>query len=557
MTQSMIWIGLKGLMASQLQKAEKHPLQFLLFGTIALLTGAVIKYPNRAIFCRNRPDLIERGCHVPEYPLLGSLPHLLRAKDPLKLLHWFLEQRGDVATFTFPGMGRVILVNNAKLLEYMLKTNFDNYVKGEFLQSLLSDILGPSSIFLTDGPEWRHHRKTSAGVFSTKFHRSLVQGLFRTNAQDLSQILDHYATTQEPVGLQNQFLKLTLDTIGKSIFGVDFKLLSQPGEVSSEFGDAVDFLTTATDSRAQNPFWRLWDRLIPGRKKKLDKALEVLDKYAVEAVRKRRAETEDEKEARFPDLLDHFVHHRYEDGSLITDRELRDVFINMTVAGRDTTAQALTWQFYAIMANPRIMKNIVKEVDQVLQGSEDRLTYEILNNEMPYAKAVLYETLRLYPAAPKNQKMALEDDILPDGTRVYKGDFIGFSTYCLGRNKSEEMWGENANEFYPERWLVNEDSGCGSSSGSGDETDEDTVPGKSSFGKFRPESPFKFLSFHAGPRACLGKTFATLEVTLTTCLLLQKFKFELVPGHPIPHMRQSLVLAMEEPLMTIVTRREA
>lgn len=167
------------------------------------------------------------------------------------------------------------------------------------------------------------------------------------------------------------------------------------------------------------------------------------------------------------------------------------------IAGRDTTAQQLTWQFYSLMSNPRIMKNLVKEVDIVLQGS-DTYTYETIMNELPYMKAVFHETLRLYPPVPKNVKTAVEDDVLPGGVKVYKGDVIGISSYCLGRNKA--VWGEDAELFVPERWLVDGQDNEHHHQGNNNKAN------KSPFGKFRAESPYKFTSFNAGPRLCLGQT---------------------------------------------------
>lgn len=209
-------------------------------------------------------------------------------------------------------------------------------------------------------------------------------------------------------------------------------------------------------------------------------------------------------------------------------------------AGRDTTAQALTWQFYSLMVNPRVMKNMLHEIDSVLQGSEDAINYETLMNLMPYTKAVLHETLRLHPPVPKNVRQAVDDDILPDGTHVNKGDFIGYSNWCMGRNKS--VWGQDAELFVPERWLVPEPNADPSSSAA-------------RFGKFKAESQYKFISFNAGPRLCLGQTFALLEAMVTTCILLQRYEFKLVPRHPVPRIKGSVTLPMKGPLMTIVTER--
>ncbi|KAG0089837.1 hypothetical protein BGZ93_009642, partial [Podila epicladia] len=79
--------------------------------------------------------------------------------------------------------------------------------------------------------------------------------------------------------------------------------------------------------------------------------------------------------------------------------------------------------------------------------------------------------------------------------------------------------------------------------------------GASPFGKFKPESQFKFISFNAGPRLCLGTTFAILEAMETTCLLLQTYEFRLAPGHPDPEIKGSVTLPMKDGLMGIATLR--
>lgn len=176
-------------------------------------------------------------------------------------------------------------------------------------------------------------------------------------------------------------------------------------------------------------------------------------------------------------------------------------------AGRDTTAFSLTWQFYSLMASPRIMKNVQKEIDIVLQGSEE-YAYEIMLNELPYLKAVFHETLRLYPPAPRNIKETVNDDVLPDGTPIYKGDKIAFSTWCMGRNRS--VWGEDAEVFVPERWLV-EDSEVSSNA-----TSATTAGGRgvSPFGKFKMENQYKFNSFNAGPRLCLVRGLIACDIVV-------------------------------------------
>ncbi|KAF9181309.1 hypothetical protein BGZ51_005547 [Haplosporangium sp. Z 767] len=534
-------VGLRRFIDKQLSKNRKRsPLEYLVLATMGVLVGAILKYPNRAIMTRARPDL--KGKTVIGFPLVGNMPQvIISQKDSLGSMNKGFQHFGNFFSMTLPVFGRIIFVNTPEHFEYILKTNFNNYIKGKIFSDQLKDILG-KGIFVSDQDAWRFHRKTASNIFTTKLYRQLVAGAFTDTGLDLCSVLEKNRIAQHPSDLQELFLKLTLDAFGKLTFGLEFNALTCEGP--NEFGDAFDYLTANVDGRVANPFWFITDKIIPGKARKLNQAIETLDKYAYMAVEKRRNEDAKEKEKRPKDLLDHFINHIADDGTKLTDLELRDVFVNFMIAGRDTTAQTLTWQFYSLMANPRVMNNLVLEIDTVLQGSQS-YTYETMIHELPYLKAVFHETLRLYPPVPKNVKMVVEDDVLPGGIHVYKGDVIGLSSWCLGRNKS--VWGEDAEQFVPERWLI---------AGNGGNTGQVPIKENASpFGKFRAESPYKFTSFNAGPRLCLGQTFATLEGMVTTCLLLQKYEFRSAPEQQPVVVKGSVTLPMVNPLLVNVTKR--
>ncbi|KAF8931540.1 hypothetical protein BGZ58_007577 [Dissophora ornata] len=537
----MALVGLRRVIDKQLSKNRKRsPFEYIVLATIGVLVAAVLKYPNRAVLTRARPDL--KGKTVFGFPLLGNMPQLLRDRtDSLTSMNSGFKHFGNYFSLTVPLFGRIILVNTPEHFEYILKTNFSNYIKGKIFHDQLTDILG-HGIFVSDGDLWRFHRKTAANIFTTKLYRQLVDSVFRDSALDFCSVLERNRLAQRPVDLQELFLKLTLDAFGKLTFGIEFNALVCDGP--NEFGDAFDYLTANVDGRVANPFWFITDKINPIKWRKLTGAIGVLDKFANMAVVKRRGETEEEKANRPRDLLDHFINHVADDGTQLTDVELRDVFVNFMIAGRDTTAQALTWQFYSLMTNPRVMNNLIREIDTVLQGSQ-AYSYEMMMHAFPYLKAVFHETLRLYPPVPKNVKMVVEDDVLPGGLKVHKGDVIGISSWCLGRSK--DVWGEDAEQFVPERWLVFPAPDSPS--------DNNSNANVSPFGKFKAESPYKFTSFNAGPRLCLGQTFATLEALVTTTMLLQTYQFKLVPGQQPAIAKGSVTLPMAHPLLTTVTKR--
>jgi cytochrome P450 len=135
--------------------------------------------------------------------------------------------------------------------------------------------------------------------------------------------------------------------------------------------------------------------------------------------------------------------------------------------------------------------------------------------------------LRLYPSVPNNQKFALNDDTWPDGTHIKKGDYVVWSPWSQGR--SEKVWGPDAKEFKPERWITPD-------------------------GSLRRESPGKWPAFHAGPRVCLGQNLATLESLVAMIFIVRRYKMQLLPDQNITY-QVSLTLPMKEGMKVFVERR--
>jgi cytochrome P450 len=137
-----------------------------------------------------------------------------------------------------------------------------------------------------------------------------------------------------------------------------------------------------------------------------------------------------------------------------------------------------------------------------------------------------YEILRLYPPVPANTKYARGDDVWPDGTIIRKGDHVNWSPYSQGR--LESIWGPDAKEFKPERWIVN--------------------------GELKRESQGVWPVFHAGPRVCLGQNLATLESIVVLSLMLKNYQFKLVPGQTITYL-VSITMPMKYGMQVYVEKR--
>lgn len=162
-------------------------------------------------------------------------------------------------------------------------------------------------------------------MFTTKLYRQVTQGAFTVAARTLCQVLDKHEALGQTAEMQELFQKMTMDAFGKVSFGLDINSLKADGH--TEFGDAFDYMMQNVDQRVANPFWKFTDYLVPGKVTKIKHAIGVLDKHAYDAIDNRKRETEEEREKRPKDLLDHFFSREREDGNVMSDLDLRNVFV--------------------------------------------------------------------------------------------------------------------------------------------------------------------------------------------------------------------------------------
>ncbi|PHT46362.1 hypothetical protein CQW23_15520 [Capsicum baccatum] len=175
-----------------------------------------------------------------------------------------------------------------------------------------------------------------------------------------------------------------------------------------------------------------------------------------------------------------------------------DEAINLILGAEDTLCSALVWYFWLVSSNPQVEKEIVREI----------LQKEDSNNlkEMVYMHASICESMRLYPPVPQESKQAMKDDIWADGTKVKKGTLVLYNIFAMGR--SPKLWSENWADFEPERWLERED--------------------RTGNWRFIPKDPFTYPVFQAGPRTCIGKEIAFIQMKLVATIVLRRF--QIVPA---------------------------
>lgn len=538
------------------------------------------------------------------WPLIGMLPSLLININ--RIYDWMtevLQESGGTFVFRGPWKSSMqsVMTCDPGNIEYALKTNFANYPKGIEFQNVFRDLLG-EGIFNSDSESWRLQRKISSLEFNSRSFREFTANTVEEMVENrLVRLLGSAADRGAAIDLQDVFLRYTFDNTCSLVFG------RNPGCLADDlpeipFAKAFDDAVEATMYRHVMPrtCWKLFRLLKIGKERQFHRALKPLKEFVDDLIdykksvisrtgesRNGEPRTEESRtgelrtgesrngeprrteesrtgelragesrtgeprtgetmeDAMSKDLLTSFM-CKLSDGNgsiSYSDKFLRDAVMNFVIAGRDTSGVALTWFFWLLSNNPRVELNILKEISQILlkrrkisESHEDFLDTEkpLTQKELQdcvYLQAALSETLRLYPSVPIDHKGVVKDDVFPDGTCIKPGMRFFYSIYSLGR--MEKIWGADCLEFKPERWIsVNSDGQV----------------------MLHQESAYKFAAFNAGPRVCLGKNMAYMQMKAAAAGILRRFEVRVVKNHlVVPKM--SLILTMKHGLMVNLTRR--
>ena len=230
------------------------------------------------------------------------------------------------------------------------------------------------------------------------------------------------------------------------------------------------------------------------------------------------------------DLLTSYITEEKSTGLKCDDKFLRDTILSMMLAGRDTTSSALTWFIWLVSRHPKVENKIIEELKSKIPAEETKKR-RLFNAEevknLVYLHGALCEAIRLYPPVPFQHKEPLKPDILPSGHPVSPNMKILFNLYSMGRMKS--IWGEDCFEFKPERWITER-------------------------GGIKHEPSYKFLSFNAGPRTCLGKEAAFVQMKAVASAIIYNYRIHVLEEAPVvPAI--SIILHTKDGLMARVSSR--
>ncbi|KAJ3316301.1 hypothetical protein HDV06_003868, partial [Boothiomyces sp. JEL0866] len=299
-------------------------------------------------------------------PIIGSVYKLLRDIDGS--LDLVSEETNSpnfdkAVVISVPFAEPTILVHDPESVEYVTNTNFENYIKGSFTKSRMTDVLG-NGIFNTDGHDWFVQRKLAAKILTNKHFKNNIDTVFTDNINVFISVLSDCVEKRENADMHSLFHRYFMDSFGKIAYGIDLKSLSE-GALS--YVASFDRCQNAMGDRFINPFWPITERF----NSQLKRDIEIVRGFGNRVVQDRKANGNNNGN----DLLSLFMDHRNEDGSALSSEELADHVINFILAGRDTTSQALSWTIYCLDQNPGVKAKLVEEIDQVL-GEQSIPEYE-------------------------------------------------------------------------------------------------------------------------------------------------------------------------------------
>jgi len=403
-------------------------------------------------------------------------------KDPLTAYTFLHQKYGD--TVGLYGIRKVVFAFNPKDIEHVLKTNHKNYLKSDSYKELYP-LLG-HGLVTSEGELWRRERL----LVAKEFHQESIKNYFPVMKQQTQLMLakwDYFEQKNIYFDLSEQMMGLTFEIAGSTLFGENL------GEKAAMVREALTEMTELAIKRILKPIRIPYSFPLPSHRSAFNK-LQKLDQMVYQLMDGYAQKNQDEKKSN--NVLAKLMSVPDMPRSL-----LRDEIMTLLMAGHETTSNALTWTFYLLALHPDIQEKVHQEITSIClekhlsRGDWDMETLQ----KLTYTKAVLQESMRLYPPVPVISRNTIETDevggyIVPAHTIVAT---IPFVTHRDPANFKNPL------EFLPERFLPK---------------NIDQI------------KPYSYFPFAAGPRRCIGEDFAMIESLLVLTMVLEKYVIKLRKG---------------------------
>ena len=447
------------------------------------------------------------------WPVFGNVP--FPGADWLAGFERAAHQFGDVVYFQFLHVPMIMLVH-PDAIESVLLTDPANFLKSRDYRAL-AKVLG-NGLLTSEGEEWRAQRK----MLQPAFRRENILGYAPVMSDCAARMMDSWRDG-ETRDLHQEMMALTVEIVAKALFGADISASTE------RVGAALE--------TAMQQFTRIagWAFLLPDNfpvpgTRRMRRARLQLDEIIYGIIRERRSSSHNFGAGNFPasragnsrDLLGALLEIRDEQGHPLTDVQLRDQLMTLFLAGHETTAIALSWTWYLLATNPDAERKLHAELDEVLRG---RAPSAGDLPRLPYTEMVVKESMRLYPPAWGIGRQARNEFhvggyTLPARTNIFMLQWV---------TQRDARFFPEPDKFVPERWRE-------------DPVRTGSIP------------RFAYFPFGGGPRVCIGAGFAMMEATLLLASIAQRFRFELLPDHPIK-LFPSVTLRPKHGIRAVLHRR--
>jgi len=416
-------------------------------------------------------------------PSLTSTRHNFLENHPLA------AYREDFTSLSglWPIVGKTNYLMKPELIEEMLVTRAEEFPRDPLTVNFLSGPINRHSLFFAEGADWKWQRR----AVSSAFRHENILAQVPTFAECAREQADAWRDGADaPVDVMQAMSRTTFAVITRAVLGAESRF------------DHEKFLAALTLALSSAGWWRLIALFgLPAARTpypgffKTQAALRHLGAETAKLVAARRASGVQRR-----DVLQLLLSARDpESGRVMTDSELVGNLYTFLVAGHETSAVALGWSLWLLAKDQASQERLREEVRAVAGEHEIRPdTVE----KLVFAKQVLQESMRLFPPGPAVGRQPREDTTLGP-YEVSKREPIYAFLWCLHRH--EKLW-DDPNGFDPDRFS----------------------PERS-----RTRHRYAYMPFGAGPRICLGMSFAMLEMTTILASLVRDFRFATVPGHKL------------------------
>ena len=442
-------------------------------------------------------------------PIVGNALQLDRDRLHQTVEGW-ARQYGPFFRFRL-GRRTLLGVSDHEAVSAVLRDRPDGFRRTRLLETIGLEMGLKPGVFAANGEAWKRQRRMVMAGFDPTHVRAYFPSLSKVT-QRLRGRWSSAAVAGQPIALQPELMRFTVDAIAGLAFGADVNTLESDDEIIQRHLDKI-FPVLFRRLFSVVPWWR-WFPLASDRQ--LDRSVAEVDTAIAGFIAQARARlaADPTRRARPPNLLEAMI-VAADDGAAggagsITDNEVAGNVMTMLLAGEDTTANTLAWLIYLLQRHPATLRRAQDEVRGLGFDSRDFTPDHMAG--LDYLEACAHETMRLKPVGPFQVIEALRDTRI-GGIRVPERTGV----WCVMRGDSmSERHFPNPQAFQPERWL--DEGGAGAAS----------------------SAKRVSMPFGAGPRVCPGRYLALLEMKMAMAMLLTHFDIEAVTtpdgGEAVEHL---------------------